>query len=179
MAHFERKTGGRLVYDGRVVKLHVDEVVLENSSPAVREYVSHIGGATVLAVVDGGIVFVEQFRYPYGEVVLELPAGKREIGEDPAVTARRELEEETGYFAQNLTFLGEVYPSPGYTDERLFLYFAEGLERRNQHTDEDEFLSVKVIPVDKVEEMVYSGEIKDAKTLIAVLKYLQYYKDKH
>ena len=171
MGHFERKVNGKLLYDGKVVKLHLDEVELENSTHAMREYITHNGGSTVIASTEDGIIFVEQFRYAYGETVLELPAGKRDGDEDPMVTARRELEEETGYFAHKLTFLGEVYPSPGYTNERLYLYRAENLEKRSSHLDEDEFLSVRYIKEEKAKEMVMSGEIKDAKTLIALLKY--------
>jgi len=176
MAHFEKKKDGRLIYDGRVVKLHVDEVELEDGSASVREYVHHNGGAAVVAETEEGILFVEQFRYPYGEEVLEIPAGKREIGEDPRVTARRELEEETGYNAQKLTFLGEIYPSPGYTDEKLYLYLASGLEKRVAHADEDEFLSVRAIPAEQAAEMVASGRIKDAKTVIALLKYFCFHR---
>ncbi len=176
MAHIETKVGGELVYDGKIVKLHVDQAELENGAIASREYISHCGGAAILAETDEGILFVEQFRYPYGEVLLELPAGKRDGDEDPAETAVRELEEETGYFPQKLMFLGEIYPSPGYTDERIFLYFADGLEKRAQHTDDDEFLSVKTIKVEKVAEMIATGEIKDAKTIVAVLKYLGFYR---
>ena len=103
MAHFEKKKKGHLLYDGKVVKLNVDEVELEDGSSAMREYIRHSGGSTVIAETEDGILFVEQFRYPYGRVVLELPAGKRDGEEDPMLTARRELEEETGYYAKRLT----------------------------------------------------------------------------
>ena len=176
MAHFEKKKKGHLLYDGKVVKLNVDEVELEDGSSAMREYIRHSGGSTVIAETEDGILFVEQFRYPYGRVVLELPAGKRDGEEDPMLTARRELEEETGYYAKRLTYIGEVYPTPGYSDERIFIYVADGLEKRSAHTDEDEFLSVKVIKADEAAKMVASGEIKDAKTQIAILKYLCFYR---
>lgn len=178
MAHFERKIKGELIYDGKVVKLWVDDVALENSALAKREYVTHNGGATVLAETEDGILFVEQFRYPYGEVVLELPAGKRDGDENPEHTAVRELEEETGYRAGSITFLGEIYPSPGYTNERLYLYLASELEKSVQHTDEDEFLSVRAIKAEDAERMILDGSIKDAKTVIALLKYFRFYKDK-
>lgn len=171
MPHTETKTGGRLVYDGKIIKLHVDDAVLEDGRVVQREYVSHSGGAAVIAETQEGILFVEQFRYPYGKTLLELPAGKMESGEDPRVTARRELSEETGYIAQKLTFLGEIYPSPGYTDERLFLYLATDLARTDAHPDDGEFLSVRYIKPEDAAAMVASGEIKDAKTIIALLKY--------
>lgn len=176
MAHFEKKVKGHVLYSGKVVRLNVDEIELEDGTPAMREFVRHSGGSTVIAETEEGILFVEQFRYPYGKVVLELPAGKREGEEDPMLTARRELEEETGYFAQNLTYIGEVYPTPGYSDERIFIYVADCLEKRTAHTDEDEFLSVRAIKADEAARMVASGEIKDAKTQIAILKYLCFYR---
>ena len=176
MGHFEKKTGGGLVYDGKIVKLHVDEVELENGSSSTREYIKHCGGAAVVAETEEGILFVEQFRYPYGKVLLELPAGKRDGSEDPRETARRELEEETGYIAQKLNFLGEMYPSPGYTDERIFLYLATGLEKKTAHPDEDEFLSLRYIPAEQAASMVASGEIKDGKTQLALLKYFCFFR---
>ena len=178
MAHYEKMLGGKTLYDGRIIKLHLDDVELEDSTLAKREFVTHSGGATVVAETDEGILFVEQFRYPYGEVVLELPAGKREKCEDPAITAKRELEEETGYIAQNLTFLGVIYPTPGYSNEKIFMYLAEGVEKREQKLDADEFLSVRAIKAEVVAQMIASGEIKDAKTQIALLKYFCFYRGK-
>ena len=176
MAHYEKMLKGTTLYDGKIIKLHLDDVELEDATVAKREFVTHSGGATVVAETEEGILFVEQFRYPYGEVVLELPAGKREKCEDPEITARRELEEETGYFAQKLTFLGVIYPTPGYSNEKIFMYLAEGLERREQRPDEDEFLSVRTIKPEVVAQMVASGEIKDAKTQIALLKYFCFFR---
>lgn len=176
MSAREVKTGGKLIYDGKILKLHVDDVMLQDGTPAKREVVRHGGGAAIVAETDEGILFVEQFRYPYGENVLELPAGKRDGYEHPLATARRELEEETGYTASEYKFLGEVYPSPGYTDERLYLYLARGLSKGESHPDEGEFLTVRAISVDEVVKMIGNGEIKDAKTLIALLKYFCFYR---
>ncbi len=175
--HNEKKINGTVVYDGAIVKLHVDDVELENSAVTKREYIEHCGGAAVVAETEKGIIFVEQFRYPYGKTLLEIPAGKRDRGEDPRETARRELKEETGYIAQKLTFLGEVYPSPGYTDEKIYLYVATGLSQGDTCPDEDEFLSLKYLPADEAAKLVASGEIKDAKTQIALLKYFCFFRE--
>ena len=174
--HYEIKTGGSVVYEGRIIRLHLDDVMLEDHSRSKREYVEHPGGAAIVAETEKGIIFVEQFRYPVSRTLLELPAGKLDKGEDPLSAARREFEEETGYFAKELQLLGEMYPSPGYTDEVIYLYLATGLEMRQAHRDEGEFLSVKYLPAEKAAEMIASGEIKDAKTVIALLKYLCFFR---
>ena len=119
---------------------------------------------------DDELLFVRQFRYPYSEVVLELPAGKRTPGEDPLLCGQRELTEETGASAANYVSLGQLYPSPGYCDEVIYMYLATDLTFGESHPDEDEFLEVERIPLTKAVEMVMSGEIVDSKTQAAVLK---------
>lgn len=113
---------------------------------------------------------VEQYRYPYGEVVLEIPAGKRDGDEAPLEGGRRELREETGATAQSYTFLGELYPTPGYCGEVIYMYLAQGLSYGETDPDEDEFLNIKKIPLDRAVDMIMKGEIKDAKTQAAILK---------
>jgi ADP-ribose pyrophosphatase len=122
---------------------------------------------------DGNILLVRQYRYPYAENLLEIPAGKLEKGEDPEACGIRELREETGYEAGKFTFLAEVYPTPGYTDERLHLYAAGRLAFKGQKLDSDEFLSVLKVPFEEAVEMCFGGEIKDAKSVIAILMYNQ------
>lgn len=171
MEHFEKTLSSESIYKGRVIELRRDEVELENGSRAEREVIHHNGGVAVLALDDNGnALFVRQYRYPYGEVLLELPAGKLAVGEDPGDCGLRELREETGYIAGDYRFLGKVYPTPGYTDEILYLYVARDLVFAGQRLDEDEFLTVLKIPYKKAVEMCLSGEIKDAKTLIAILR---------
>ena len=172
----EIRKSGKTVFDGKLLKVNVDEVLLENGKTSVREYVEHRGGAAIVAETEDGILFVEQFRYPYREYVLELPAGKRENGENPVITAKRELEEETGFKTGKLKFLCEIYPSPAYTDERLYLFLATELEKTSAHLDEDEFLSVKAIKAEAVVKMIARGEIKDAKTLVALMEYFCFYR---
>lgn len=170
MEHFEKRMSSKEIYSGKILKLTVDEVELENGGTAIREVVRHSGGVAVLALDDdNNIIFVRQFRYPYAEVLLELPAGKINEGEDAYTCGFRELEEETGYVAGTFEFLAEVYPTPGYTDEVLHLYTARNLTRTEQRLDADEFLTAEKIPYKKAVEMCLNGEIKDAKTLAAIL----------
>ncbi len=159
------------IFDGRIISLRKDEIVTEKGIKQSREVVSHGGGAAVLVVKDGKILLERQFRYPYGEILWEIPAGKRDKGEDFAQTAKRELEEETGYAAEKLVKLFEIYPTPGYTNEIIGIFKAEGLKKGVLHFDEDEDITSEWIPEEKVFEMIENGEIKDGKTLIALLWY--------
>lgn len=137
----------------------------------MREVVYHNGGVCILPLCENGdVLFVKQFRYPYKEEVLELPAGKLEKGEDPLESGKRELLEEVGATAQKITSLGKLYPSPGYCGEIISMFLAEGLSFSSQNLDEDEFLDVVRIPLEKAVEMVMSSEIPDSKTQTAILK---------
>lgn len=167
---FEEKTTAKhILFNGKIINLRKDDVILPNGRPAVREVVEHSGGCSILAQKDGCILLVRQFRYPYKEVIWEIPAGKINAGETPEETAFRELEEECGYRAEKMIKLFDVYPSPAYTDEIIRIYVAEGLTKTNVHLDEDEFLSAVWIEKSKIKKMIDSGEIKDGKTLIALL----------
>ncbi|MBQ7545995.1 MAG: NUDIX hydrolase [Clostridia bacterium] len=158
-------------YEGRILSLRVDDVELPNGATAKREVVEHHGGVTVAALTDENeLLFVRQFRYPYGEVVLELPAGKLEKDENAFHAGIRELREETGAVAQKYVDLGKFYPSPGYTNEVIHLYGATGITFEEQNLDEDEFLNVERIPLSTAVEMVLNNEIVDGKTQAAVLK---------
>ena len=159
------------IYQGKILNLRVDTAGLPNGKEAPREFVEHNGGVTVAALTDDAkLIFVRQFRYPYMEEVLELPAGKLEKGEDPLEAGKRELREEAGVTAEQYINLGEFYPSPGYTNEVIYLYGARNLTQVEQELDEDEFLNVEYISLDKAVDMVLSNEIKDGKTQAAVLK---------
>ncbi|MBQ7800640.1 MAG: NUDIX hydrolase [Oscillospiraceae bacterium] len=171
MPHFEKTLSSKEVFDGKVIRVCHDSVELENGETALREVVYHNGGVCVLPLTDSGeVIFVKQFRYPYKEEVLELPAGKLNKGEDPFESAVRELREETGAEAKKYTSLGRLYPSPGYCGEIITMYLAEDLSFGEQSLDEDEFLDTIRIPFEKAVEMVLSGEIPDAKTQTAILK---------
>ena len=158
-------------FQGRLLRLRVDEARLPDGSVAGREVVEHPGGVGILALTEeGDVLLVRQFRYPYGEILAEIPAGKREKGEDPLVTGMRELAEETGYRADNVVPLGTVYPTPGYCDEVIYLYMATDLHPVEAHPDADEFLEVERMPLAELVALVMAGKIPDAKTQIAALK---------
>ena len=167
----ETKKSGKTVYSGKILTLTVDEVTLPDGNVAEREIVRHTGGAAVLAVKDDCVLLVRQFRYAYQKEIYEIPAGKLNAGEDPAKAALRELEEETGYTAELVPAL-KIYPTPGYTDEVIHIYFAENLRFVGQRLDEGEFLNIEFIPLAEVVSKIDSGEICDGKTVAAVYKYL-------
>lgn len=168
----ERTKKENLIYDGRILRLFNDEVILDDGSESKREYVHHTGGSGVLAVDEDGYVYlVEQFRYPYRQTLLEIPAGKSEKGEASYDCALRELKEEVGLTADSLTDLGYIYPSPGYTDEPLHIYLAASFSVGKSSPDEHEFLNVKKIKFEEALKMVENNEIKDAKTVVAILRY--------
>ena len=156
-------------FDGVLLHVHVDKVRLPNGHITTREMADHQGAIAVVPILpDGSIIFVKQFRYPMGTVMYELPAGKIDPGEDKYVCAVRELSEETGYEADNWEYLGVIATTPGFTNEVIYLYAATGLHRHAQHTDEDEFILVEVIPKEKILPMIEEGLLFDAKTLAAL-----------
>lgn len=158
-------------FKGKIVNLRVDDALLPNGNIAKREIVEHNGGVMVAPLDDdGNLYFVKQFRYPYMEIVTELPAGKLEKGEDPFEAGKRELKEETGAVANKYVSLGQLYPTPGYCGEIIHMYLATELSFGEQDPDDDEFLEVYKIPLEKAVEMVLSGELKDSKTQTAILK---------
>ena len=167
----EKTLSSEKIFDGRILHVRRDTVLLPNGHQSTREVVDHPGGVCVLALDDQErVLVVSQFRYPYGEVLRELPAGKLEYGEDPAQAAIRELREETGAVAGTFRPLGELYPSPGYCGEIIRMYLARDLSFGDTDPDEDEFLGLERVPFSQLVEQVLSGEIKDAKTIAAVLK---------
>lgn len=167
----EKTISTREIYKGRIVHLVEDTVVLPGGGTAGRELVLHNGGVGVIAVDENkDVLMVRQFRKPYDEMVLEIPAGKLEKGEEPLPAGKRELSEETGYEAEEYTFLGKFYPTPGYCSEIIHLYLARGLSFVGQHLDPDEFVEVEKIPLEKLVRMVMDNEIPDGKTAIAILK---------
>ncbi len=167
----EKTLSSETIYEGRIVRLKVDQIELPNGNPASREVVNHPGGVTVVALTDNNeILFVKQYRYPYGEIVLELPAGKLEKGFTPLENGKRELLEETGAIGYNYISLGASYSSPGFCDETVHMYMCRIERFDEQRLDEDEFLNVEKIPVDRAVEMILNNRIFDGKTQTAVLK---------
>lgn len=158
-------------YRGKIVNMRVDEALLPDGTVAKREVVEHNGGVCVAALTDNDEIYlVKQFRYPYKEVIWEIPAGKRDRNEEPMLGAIRELKEETGTTAETVIPIGELYPSPGYCGEIIYMFAAKGLHSGDKNLDEDEFLEAEKFPLQQVIDMIMTGEIKDAKTQAAVLK---------
>lgn len=171
MKLFEKTISSKEVFKGRIIDVTLDEVELENGKKSSREVVGHPGGVCISALTrDNELLFVRQFRYPYREVVLELPAGKLEPGQNPLENGKRELLEETGAVGYSYVPLGQLYPSPGYCAEIIHLYFCRVESFKQPSPDEDEFLNIEKIPLDKAVEMVLNHQIPDAKTQTAVLK---------
>ena len=168
---WETQTERQEIYDGVILHVVRDTVTLPNGKEATREVALHNGAVAIVPLTEDGCVYMEkQFRYPRGDVLDEIPAGKTDLGEDPFLAAKRELREETGLLAQKWTYLGEYYPSPAILSEKIRMYLAEELSQDETDPDDDEFIDVEAIPLDKLAEMCVSGEIKDGKTIAAVLK---------
>lgn len=167
----EKKISSRLIYGGKILSLYVDGVELPDGRQSKRECVRHCGGAAVLFVKNGKIALVKQYRYLYGKEIYEIPAGKIDKDEEPYTSAERELREETGYSAEVKPFL-DIYPSPGYTDEVIHIFFADKGEYVGAKLDEGEFLNCEFFTVAEVMDMIERGEINDAKTVAAAYKYV-------
>ncbi len=170
MKKFERGEllNRKIVYSGRIVTLVVDDIRI-NGKNTLREVVHHPGGVGILAEVEPGrIPLVRQHRYPVERDVLEIPAGKIEPGEDPVKTAARELEEETGFRPLEISKAFSYYPTPGYCDELLHIYYVNRVEETGTCFDEDEDLEVEFYTLEKALEMIREGEIKDGKTIAAL-----------
>ena len=169
----EKKLASKNIYKGHIVNLFVDDVLCPNGHESTREVIRHCKAACVVAKLPNGKYILEkQFRYPYDEVIFEIPAGKTDEGETTLTTAKRELEEETGYRPNKVEFLGTYYPSPAYTDEIIDMYYAEDLVKTEQHLDENEALNLMEVTLDELKGMIKDNKIKDGKTLAALFEYI-------
>ncbi|MDQ6421024.1 NUDIX hydrolase [Paenibacillus sp. LHD-117] len=170
----EQTVSSEPIFQGRIISLQVDTVALPDGRTATREIVRHPGASAVLALLDGKLLVVEQYRKPMDKFQVEIPAGKLDGDEDPALAAARELEEETGYRAKSLKQISAFYTSPGFADEKLYLYFAEELEKGTPNPDEDEDLFVEAITMEQADAYIAEGRISDAKTILAVYAWKLY-----
>lgn len=162
------------IFQGKVISLQVDEVLLPNGETATREIVRHPGAVAVLALVDDKMLVVEQYRKPLEKSQVEIPAGKLDPGEEPLAAAQRELEEETGYRCGSIRPICSFYTSPGFADEILHLFVAEQLTKGEAHLDEDEFLDCEAITLEQAERYIAEKRISDGKTIMAVYAWKLY-----
>jgi ADP-ribose pyrophosphatase len=159
------------IYDGRIVKLSLDTVRLPGGQVAELELIRHPGAAAVVPVdVEGRVLLVRQYRYASGGFLLEVPAGKLDRGEDPEACAIRETEEETGHRPGRLIPMGWLWTTPGFTDEKIWLFAATGLCETNQNLQDDEVLTVERLPLGQAVTMATRGEIVDGKSICALLR---------
>ncbi len=176
MNKFEEKTiNSESIYQGKIIDLQVDEVTLPNGKTSKRELIKHPGAVAVIPITpEGNIIMVEQYRKALEKSIIEIPAGKLEQGEEPMNTAKRELEEETGYGCDNLEHIISFYTSPGFADEIVHLYLAENIYQieDSRETDEDEFVELIEVSVEEAVQLIKERRIYDAKTAYAV-QYLQ------
>jgi len=167
----EKTIDTKRIYEGKILNLRVDKVLLPNGRESSREVVEHHGAVCVVPVeADGTVHMVRQYRYPFDEAVLEVPAGKLDPGEQMWDAANRELEEETGMKAEELIYIGDIRPSVAYLTEVIHMFAARGLIKTQQHLDEDEFLEIECYSLDALVDMIMENKITDAKTIAAVLK---------
>lgn len=166
---YEKTVTSESIYNGKVIKVKVDEVLLPNGHTAKREIVEHQGAVAVLPLTDDGkLVVVRQFRKPLERSIVEIPAGKLELGEQPLECAKRELEEETGYKASNYEHISSFYTSPGFANELLHLFLATGLSDGTVQPDDDEFVEIMHVTLDEAKQLHADGQICDAKTVLAI-----------
>lgn len=171
MDHLSEKTiSSKLVYQGKILNLRVDKVLLPNGKESGREVVEFSGAVAVVALTtDQKVLLVKQYRYPVAEVLLEVPAGKMDPDENPEACARRELQEETGYTAESMVKLCEFYTTPGFTTELMHVFLAQGLTSGEQNPDEDEFVKLEIVTFIDALKMIFEGKIKDGKSIAGLL----------
>ncbi len=158
------------IFSGRLIDLYFDQIELPNGKSSTREWIKHPGAVCIIPILpNGNLCLIRQYRYGPRAEFIEIPAGKLDVGEDPLVCAKRELEEEIGYIAGKLTFLTNIHPAIGFSNEKMWVYLAEDLILSKQNLDQDEFLELYPLPVKKAIDLIYEGKITDVKTVIGIL----------
>ena len=174
----EKKRSSEIIFQGRLLDVRRDEVILPNGNTSTREWINHPGAVCCVPILpEGKIGLIRQFRYPVNQEMVELPAGKLNKGEESEICAVRELEEEIGYKPDKLTFLTHIHPAIGFTNEKMWLYLAENLVKTETNLDTDEFLELIPTVLDDAVEMVWNGKITDVKTIIGLLWVERHYRD--
>lgn len=170
----EKTISSEQIYKGKIIDVYKDRVICPNGKESVREVVRHCKASCVVAELDGKIIMERQYRYPFDEVMIELPAGKFDPKETPEECARRELEEETGYHANEIIYLGKVCPTIAYDDEIIYLLLAKDLVKTHTNLDPNEFVEVYTDTLENVLEQIRKGEIVDSKTIAGIMQYMLY-----
>ena len=167
----EKLLSSEVIYDGKVIKVTKDEVLCPNQETSIREIVHHRGGVAILFKVDDKFVFEKQYRYALQEEIYEIPAGKLEEGEIPLEAAKREMLEETGFKPLEMVFLGDMYPTGGYSSEVIHLYYCPKYEKGERHLDTDECIDIIYLSLEEVEKLIKDNTIKDSKSIVAISLY--------
>ena len=166
----EQKKSSEIIFQGKLLELRKDEVILPNGEISVREWINHPGAVCCIPILpDGKVALIKQYRYAVKQEMIELPAGKLNEGENPKACAYRELEEEIGYKAKKLTFLTNIYPAIGFANEKMWLYLAQDLQKTKPNLDIDEFLEPMPTSLEDALNLIWSGKITDVKTIIGLL----------
>ena len=167
----EKRLNSELIYKGRVISVSKDVVSCPNGNTSIREIVHHRGGVGILFKLGDKFVFEKQYRYAFNEEIIEIPAGKLEEGEIPLPAAERELVEETGYRPIEMVHLGDMYPTVGYSNEVIHLYYCEKASKEERHLDNDECIELFTLSLEEIEKLIADNVIRDSKTIAAVYLY--------
>ena len=166
----ETQKSSEKIFSGKLIDLYFDHVELPNGKSSTREWINHPGAVCIIPILpDGNLCLIRQYRYGPRDEFIEIPAGKLDAGEDPLVCAKRELKEEIGYIAGKFTFLTNIYPAIGFSNEKMWMYLAEDLQLSNQSLDQDEFLELLPLSLEEAIDLINQGKITDVKTIIGVL----------
>lgn len=169
MTYEEKTMKSDKLYEGKIINLRIDTVELPDKKYSKREIVEHPGGVAIVGVTDENeILLVRQYRKAVDKILLELPAGKIEVNEEPKETALKELKEETGYSTEKLEYLLEFYTSPGFSTEKVYIFLAEDMQKGEQELESGEYIDVESYKIDDLLEMIKKGEIIDSKTIIGI-----------